>query len=101
MENSTTTNNLFSFTITYSDDSGLWPAVWNSIKDQLNIHFASIKFKDSMNTMKTLSNLNIKMLQNSENSHLHLYITKINSFSDLKSNTKEKIMSNFEKYKNS
>jgi hypothetical protein len=90
----------FTFCITFTDESQLWPNVWHGIKDQLNLHFCSVKYKE-LSTMKSLHSLNITMMQFSENSNLHFVIHKLNSFSDLKPTVKEKILSNYEKYKNS
>ena len=98
--------NNFSFTITYFDETGIWPGVWNTLKEQLAIHFATIKYRDNLNSMKTLLSLNIKMIDECnndkcENSSLHVYVTKVNTTTDLKNGVKERIMNNFVKYKNS
>jgi hypothetical protein len=120
--------NDFSLNIFFDDDSGIWQGVWNNIKEQLSLHFVSIKYKERMNYNKTLSNLNIKMVQRNEenlkleklqnsikNSQLnsqdenklpqssftHLYVTKINSVNDLKNGGKEKFLSNLDKFKSS
>ena len=64
----------FSFVITNSDESGTWQNLWNTIKDQLHLYFASIKLRENLSTMITLSNLNVKMLPQSEFSKIHLFV---------------------------
>ena len=91
----------FSFVITYSDESGTWQSLWNNIKDQLHLYFASIKLRENLSTMISLSNLNVKMLPQSEFSKIHLYIVKLNSLTDIKNGVKERILANLNLRKSS
>jgi hypothetical protein len=89
------------FYMTYTDETGIWPTIWNNMKEQLNLNFTSIKFKDNLNSLRSLASFNIKMVNTAESPLLNLYIIKLNSVSELKKDVKEKILSNFEKFKNS
>ena len=83
---------LFSFIITFNDELGLWLNIWKALKLQLNLHFALIKFKDYMTSMKSLNSLNIKMVSSSlEAPNIEMLIIKIADISDLKRGIKEKV----------
>jgi len=34
------------FNVSYTDESGLWPKIWDTLKDQLRFHDITIKYKD-------------------------------------------------------
>src|SRR4051794_21855140 len=92
----------FSVDITYQDESGIWIGIWNGLKDQLNVNFISVKFKESINpSLKNLASLNIKMVPLSDNPLLNICIYKINSPSEVKKDVKERMITNFERFKGS
>lgn len=84
----------FSFNIKVIDETGIWQAIWNNIRDQLNLHFLPLSYKEYNNT-KSLANLNIKLVQTQENLNsflFTLYIFKINSVAELKGPIKDNIL---------
>lgn len=91
----------FSFNIRVIDDTGIWQAIWNNLKDQLNLHFIPLSYKENNNT-KSLGNLNLKLISNADdcnNTSFTIYIFKLNSISDLKGNVKENILKNIQSEK--
>jgi len=81
----------FSIEIKVNDETGIWMAIWNNLKDHLNLNFVPLSYKENNNT-KSLGSLNLKLSTNAENSILTIYVFKLNSFADLKPNVKENII---------
>jgi hypothetical protein len=93
-------NNTFSLVINYSDESNVWPSIWSSLKSQLNLHFAAIRYKES-SVMKPLVSLNIKMLPYSSNQadNIHIHVTKVGSVGNLKA-IRDKFINDYDRFKN-
>jgi len=84
----------FTFKIKVIDETGIFQAIWNNLKDHLNLHFVPLSYKENNNT-KSLTNLNIRLFINNpniENVQFTMYVFKLNSYSDLKQNIKEGIL---------
>jgi hypothetical protein len=79
------------YNINFIDETGIWPNVWKILSEQLNLHFLSIKYKEKVNSKKSLNQINIKMHSNLTNFSLQIFVLKINNHNDLKSILKDKI----------
>lgn len=81
----------FSFDIKLIDETGIMPAIWNNIKDQLNLYFINLYLKDLSST-KALSSININLTSDEENKFLTFFIFKLNNFNELKGQMKERLL---------
>jgi len=79
------------YNINFIDETGIWPNVWKILSEQLNLHFLTIKYKEKVNSKKSLNQINIKMHSNLTNFSLQIFVLKINNQNDLKSVLKDKI----------
>jgi hypothetical protein len=89
---------MFSMTINYIDESGVWNGIWTSLKNQLGLQFISIRYLDH-SVMKPLSALNISMQSVNvyQPDSMHFYIIKYTSSTKFQ---REKFLADMERYKN-
>lgn len=89
-------NSSFIYNIGYYDSLRIWPILWDMLKDQLNLHYISIIYKN-YTFSKSLQDLNIKMCLQDTNSDLKLYIIKLNSTNEINKAFKETFTNNVSK----